>query len=399
MNRKVAGSMAGIVIVTALGALAKRLFDGRIVERRGSSPGEYPAQGSPTPAASTASTEGSVGGRTVPGRARAALGAAVARLRRPRSRNLNLLRQIRGAASGTVTHPSMIGISVEEGRVLLHGDVLADERDSLVRAIESVPGVVELVDNLRQRTRTDRIWALERPLALQSARLDFHSERWSPPTRVLGGVAGLALLSAAVRDRRTLLAPAAGAWGFWLLLRSLTNRPVGQLGPQRGVFEVDAVTDIQAPVDRVFRVVSAWDRFPTFMHNVRSVTRYDDGASHWALVGRGGMLLEWDSVITAHRSNELLAWRSLPGSRVEHSGLIRFEALGADRTRVRVQMSYKPPGGALGHLAARASGMNASSVLQEGLARLKQFIEDWDVAGQGAPARSVGNDSSLRAAS
>ena len=111
------------------------------------------------------------------------------------------------------------------------------------------------------------------------------------------------------------------------------------------------------------------------------------------------MLLEWDSVITAHRSNELLAWRSLPGSRVEHSGLIRFEALGADRTRVRVQMSYKPPGGALGHLAARASGMNASSVLQEGLARLKQFIEDWDVAGQGAPARSVGNDSSLRAAS
>jgi len=296
----------------------------------------------------------------------------------------------------------MIAVSVEEGRVLLHGDVLAEEHDTLMRSIESVPGVTELVHHLRQRTSTDRMWSLERPLALDSARLDFHGERWSPPTRVLGGTAALALLGAAVRDRRSLLAPVAGASGLWLLLRSLTNRPLGQLGPQHGMFEVSASTDIHAPVERVFRVVSAWDHFPTFMHNVRSVTRYDDGTSHWAVAGGAGVLIEWDSVITAHRAKELLAWRTLPGSRIEHYGVVRFDALGADRTRVRVRLSYRPPGGVLGHLAARTCGMDAERTLEEALSRLKHFIEDWDMVGQGTvgvAARAAETGGSLRATS
>jgi uncharacterized membrane protein len=395
MNRKVAGSLAGIVIVTALGAAARGIFGRGDGERRESSQGSRLM-----PPVSPASSEDVASSRGVRAWARAARAAAAGRFQRVRSSDGNLLRQVRDAISGAVTHPSMIGLSVEEGRVLLHGDVLAEEHDSLVRSIQSVRGVTGLVDHLRQRTPTDRLWALERPLTLQSARLDFHSEHWSPPTRVLGGAAGLALLGAAVRDRRSLLAPSAGVWGLWLLVRSLTNRRLGQLGPQHGVFEVSAATDIQVPVERVFRVVSAWDRFPTFMHNVRSVTRYDDGTSHWAVGGRGGVLIEWDSVITAHRAKELLAWRTLPGSRIEHCGVVRFDALGADRTRVRVHMSYKPPGGALGHLAARACGMDAGRTLEEALARLKHFIEDWDMVGQGgvsAAARTAEVDGSLRA--
>jgi uncharacterized membrane protein len=201
---------------------------------------------------------------------------------------------------------------------------------------------------------------------------------------VLGGAAGLGLLAAAVRGRRSLLALSAGACGLSLLVRSLANRPLGQLGPERGVFEVSVATDIHAAVERVFRIISAWDRFPTFMHNLRSVTRYDDGTSHWAVKGRGGVLAEWDSVITAHRSNELLAWRTLPGSRIEHCGVVRFEPLGADRTRVRVHMSYKPPGGVPGRLAARVCGMDAGRALEEALAQVKRFIEDWDTIGPGA---------------
>ncbi len=396
MNRKVAASLVGIVIVTALGAAAKRTLGRGDSERRESS-----QRGQLSPTVRPAPSEEAASSRTVRDRARTALALAVGRFRRRRSTDRDLLRRTRNAVAAAVTHPSMIGVSVEEGRVLLHGDVLAEEHESLKRTIESVPGVTELVDYLRQRTSTDRMWALERPLALQSARLDFHCERWSPPTRVLGGAAGLALLGAAVRERRSLLGPSAGVWGLWLLLRSLSNRRLGQLGPQHGVFEVSAATEIDAPVERVFRVVSAWDRFPSFMHNVRSVTRYDDGTSHWAVAAGGGVLIEWDSVITAHRAKELLAWRTLPGSRIEHSGVVRFEALGADRTHVRVNMSYRPPGGALGHLAARACGMNAGRILDEALARLKHFIEDWDMIGQGAvsaAAREAGVDGSLRAA-
>jgi uncharacterized membrane protein len=395
MNRKVAGSLAGIVMVTALGAAARGVLRRAEGERRDSR-----ERGRLAPSmSSTRSEDSAISGAVA--WARQAFAAAVGRFRHGPDSDRDLLREMRDAVAGAVTHPAMIGILVEEGRVLLHGDVLAEEHDSLLRSIGSVPGVTELADYLRQRTSTDRMWSLERPLALQSGRLDFHSEHWSPPARVLSGAAGLALLGAAVRDRRSLLAPSAGACGIWLLLRSLTNRPLGQLGPRRGLFEVSAATDIHAPVERVFRVVGAWDRFPTFMHNIRSVTRYDDGTSHWAVAGRGGVLVEWDSVITAHRAKELLAWRTLPGSRIEHGGVVRFESLGADRTRVRVHMSYRPPGGVLGHLAARSCGIDAHRTLEEALTRLKHFIEDWDMLGQGAAgaAARTGEVGSLRATS
>jgi uncharacterized membrane protein len=345
--------------------------------------------------------EDGTGIQAVQARVRAAMSRAVARLRRERGTRDDLLRLTRSAVAGAVSHSSAIGVWVEEGRVVLYGDVLADEHGPLMRAIGSVPGVAAVVDHLRQRTATDRIWRSEQPLALRSAPLNFNREQWSPSARIVGGAVGIALLGVAIRDRRSLLASPAGAGGILLLLRSIVNRPLGQLGPQRGVFEASAAMDIRAPVERVFRVVSAWERFPTFMHNVRSVTRYDDGSSHWAVRGPLGALLEWDSVITVQRDNELLAWRSIPGSRSEQCGVISFEALGSDRTRVRVHVTYRPPGGLVGHLAARAGGMDAAHILQNALERLKLFIEDWDMAGQGsvAVAHVAERDSSLRAAS
>ncbi len=359
MERRAAGVLAGMIALAALGGTGKYLFDAE-------------------------------NGKARRAALRARLSAARAQLPRRRRGDGELLQRIRERIAEAVSHPSMVGAWVQEGRVLLHGDVLADEHERLLAAITALPDVTQLSDQLRRRDHSDRIWALERPLALQAHRLDFASQRWSRPTRLLGGLAGIALLGAALHDRRSLLAPAAGVWGSSLLLRSVANRPLGQLGPHHGMYEVSASTEIEAPVSRVFRVVSAWERFPTFMRNVRSVTRYDDGTSHWAIGGAGGALVEWDSVITVHRSNELLAWRSLPGSRTEHCGVIHFESLGPDRTQVRVHMSYRPPGGVLGHLAARAWGLDAGHSLEEALTRLKHFIEDWDTVGQGASAMPPG---------
>ena len=353
MERRVTGLLAATLAVAALGGFAKYLLDAEKGKAR-----------------------------------RASLRARLASARRSRRRGRDgdLLQRVREAIAAAVSHPSMVGAWAQEGRVLLHGDVLADEHERLLASVTALAGITEVSDHLRRREHTDRIWALERPLDLQLHRLDFASQRWSRPTRLLGGLAGLALLGAALRDRRTLLAPAAAIGGSSLLLRSLANRPLGQLGPRRGMYEVSAFTEIGAPVERVFRVVSAWERFPTFMRNVHSVTRYDDGTSHWAVGRAGGALVEWNSVITVHRSNELLAWRSLPGSRTEHCGVIHFEPLGPDTTRVRVHMSYRPPLGALGHFAARAWGLDAGPTLEEALSRLKHFIEDWDTVGAGARA-------------
>lgn len=334
-------------------------------------------------------------------RVRAALLRAVARLRAERSRAPDLPQLARDAVARALTHPSTVGVWVQDGRALLYGDVLADEHGALMRAIAEVPGVTAVVDHLRQRSAKDRIWLLEPSPGLRAAPLDFNKGRWSPSTRIAAGAVGLALLGAAVRDRRSLLASPAGLGGILLLVRTIANRPLRQLGPQRGVFEASATIDIHAPVERVFRVVSSWERFPTFMRNIRSVTRYDDDSSHWTVQGPMGTLIEWDSVVTAYRENELVAWRSLPISRNEHRGVISFEALGADQTRVRAHTSYAPAGGALGNLAARVWGVDGGRILKDALERLKLFVEDWDTVGEGpVPATRVAErDDSLRAAS
>ena len=56
--------------------------------------------------------------------------------------------------------------------------------------------------------------------------------------------------------------------------------------------------------------------------------------------------VEWDAEITEERPNELLAWRSLPGSQIENSGSVRFKKAPADRgTEVHVSLKYEPPAG------------------------------------------------------
>jgi uncharacterized membrane protein len=51
---------------------------------------------------------------------------------------------------------------------------------------------------------------------------------------------------------------------------------------------------------------------------------------------------EWDSEITEQTPDERISWRSVGGA--TNAGTVRFEPLGADRTRVRLVMSYEPEG-------------------------------------------------------
>src|SRR6185312_15068759 len=69
-------------------------------------------------------------------------------------------------------------------------------------------------------------------------------------------------------------------------------------------------------------------------------------------------------------------------SAVRHEGSIRFEAHNGG-TRLEIQLSYAPPGGALGHALARFLGADPKTELDEDLLRLKSFVES------GKPARDA----------
>jgi uncharacterized membrane protein len=100
----------------------------------------------------------------------------------------------------------------------------------------------------------------------------------------------------------------------------------------------------------------------------------EDGSSHWRVAGPAGQSVEWDAVTTQLIPNEVLAWKTTPGSTVEHAGFIRFERVNGG-TRLDVKMSYNPPAGALGHTVAMLFGADPKTELDQDLLRMKTYLE------------------------
>ena len=78
--------------------------------------------------------------------------------------------------------------------------------------------------------------------------------------------------------------------------------------------------------------------------------------------------------------NELIAWRSLPGAKVDVAGSVLFlDAPGSRGTEVRVELQYNPPGGVLGAFAAKMWGEEPTDQIEEDLHRFKQIMEAGEV--------------------
>jgi uncharacterized membrane protein len=204
-------------------------------------------------------------------------------------------------------------------------------------------------------------------------RFDLSREQWDAAPRFLIGGLGAALIAFGIKQRSALSLLGAAA-AIPMIARSAMNRPLKRVGRGYGVIDVQKSIVVDAPVERVFSVLEKTDQFPSFMRRVRDV-RAENGHSHWVVAGPAGTAIEWDAVTTVNRPNEMLAWHSEPGSAIEHAGVIRFERLGPDQTRLDVNLSYSPPAGALGHYAAKLFGADAGSGLDEELARTKRFAE------------------------
>jgi uncharacterized membrane protein len=134
-----------------------------------------------------------------------------------------------------------------------------------------------------------------------------------------------------------------------------------------------------------------WRRFenlPRVMRYLESVRSIGDNRSHWIARGPGGVDIEWDAEISDDRPNELIGWRSLPGSDVENSGRVRFHpAPGGRGTIVHVELRYVPPGGGIGAMIAKLFGRAPEQEIQIDLYRFKQVMETGQVTTtEGQPA-------------
>jgi uncharacterized membrane protein len=134
--------------------------------------------------------------------------------------------------------------------------------------------------------------------------------------------------------------------------------------------QVEKTVEVNRPVSTVYNQWTQFEDFPEFMEGVKEVRQLDDTHLHWR-AEVWGKEKEWDAEITEQEPDRRISWRSTSGA--PNAGTVRFEPLGADRTRVRLTMAYEPEGAvenvgdALGIFSAR---------VEHSVRDFKEFIEN-----------------------
>jgi uncharacterized membrane protein/CBS domain-containing protein len=128
-------------------------------------------------------------------------------------------------------------------------------------------------------------------------------------------------------------------------------------------------TVVHVPVRSAYDQWTQFEEFPSFMDGVEQVQQLDDRRLHWR-ARVGGKVRDWDAQITEQVPDQKIAWQATSGKRNE--GVVRFEPLGADRTRVDVEMKFEPDG--VSELVGSAIGLPERRVKAD-LERFRELIE------------------------
>jgi uncharacterized membrane protein len=298
--------------------------------------------------------------------------------------------RVRARIGRSVSHPHAISVTVNDGHVTLSGPVLAHEAHRLFSGVSSTHGVNGVENLLTVHTETEGLSSLQGGRPRTGDRFALMQTHWSPTARLFAGLAGGALMTNCLA-RRDPISMALGTVGFGLFMRSATNLDMKSLvgvGRDRRPIKVRKTINIHAPVEQVFDFWTDYRNFPHFMTNVREVWPTGNGRSHWIVAGPAGLPIEWTAHVTELVRNELLSWKSVPGSAISHSGVIHFEPVHEGSTRVHIELCYRPPAGAIGHTLARLFGSDPKSEMDADLVRMKTFIE------RGHPPRDAASPAS-----
>jgi uncharacterized membrane protein len=165
------------------------------------------------------------------------------------------------------------------------------------------------------------------------------------------------------RRPRTLATLAALAIGG-MLLSGKIRRPNGHAASSTH----DSI-EVEVPVSTAYNQWTQFEEFPRFMASVQEVRQVDDTHLHWRAVV-AGKEKEWDAEITEQVPDQRIAWRSTGG--VRNSGVVTFERIGENLTRVRLQMDYDPE--TAGEKVGAAIG-GVKLTTRGNLQRFKELIE------------------------
>ncbi|GIF99468.1 SRPBCC family protein [Catellatospora citrea] len=129
--------------------------------------------------------------------------------------------------------------------------------------------------------------------------------------------------------------------------------------------------DVHVPVRTAYNQWTQFESFPHFMKGVESVRQIDETHSRW-VVDVAGAVREFDTEITEQHPDERIAWKSV-GGEMHHAGVVTFQRLSDDETRVTVQLDWEPEG--FVENLGSAIGVDSRQVKAD-VEGFKEFIED-----------------------
>jgi len=132
---------------------------------------------------------------------------------------------------------------------------------------------------------------------------------------------------------------------------------------------VEESIEVGVDVTTAYNQWTQFEEFPRFMEGVKEVRQLDDTHLRW-VAEVGGETEEWQAEIREQQPDQRIAWHSTSGK--QNDGVVTFEPIDSNRTRVTVRIDYETEGakeaigGALGADDRRVKG---------DLERFKELIE------------------------
>jgi uncharacterized membrane protein len=205
----------------------------------------------------------------------------------------------------------------------------------------------------------------------------------SPLAQIIGVVAGGALLWR-------------GATGNCPLYAAAGIDTAHEPGPATAVraghgCKVDESITVNAPPRELYHFWRDFTRLPEIMSHVKEVRGLGGNRWHWVAQGPLGVNAEWDADVINEKEHELIAWKSVEGSRVDTAGSVHFTPAPGGGTEVRVTLKYDPPGGRTGATLAWLAGASPQKMIREDLERFRALMEAGEAptAGRRAPAMAT----------
>jgi len=127
--------------------------------------------------------------------------------------------------------------------------------------------------------------------------------------------------------------------------------------------------DVTAPLKAVYNQWTQFEDFPRFMEGVVEIRQQGPRTLFWR-ANVGGKDKHWEAEILEQVPDTRIVWESIDGT--QNRGMIAFEALDPERTRVILTMEYEPEG--LLEIAGDALGIPSGQV-EGDLKRFRDFIE------------------------